>query len=128
MASSVELRLPFADHRLVETVVGLRKARSDSALQPKAWLKAAVRDLVPGEILDRPKRGFAPPTHEWHAALFARYGDTLRGGLLENDGVLSAHGAEMLAAGPFPAGAITPISFKALVLEQWCRQMCGLAA
>ena len=128
MASSVELRLPFADHRLVETVVGLRKARSDSALQPKAWLKAAVRDVVPAEILDRPKRGFAPPIHEWHAALFARYGETLRGGVLENNGVLSAHGVEMLAGGPFPAGAIAPISFKALVLEQWCRQMCGLAS
>ncbi len=35
MASSVELRLPLLDRRLVETVVGLCKARSDVRLPPK---------------------------------------------------------------------------------------------
>jgi len=47
MASSVELRLPLVDHRLVETVVGLRKAQPDLHLLPKAWLTEAVKDVVP---------------------------------------------------------------------------------
>lgn len=127
MASSVELRLPLVDHRLVETVVGLRKAQSDLHLPPKAWLKAAVADLLPAWVLDRPKRGFAPPVKEWHKALFCAYGESLSDGYLVQTGVLKPEAGRDLAQGPFPRGAITPISFKALVLEQWCRRMSSLA-
>ena len=67
MASSVELRLPFMDHRLVETVIGLRRHATDAGLPAKAWLKAAAGDLVPPNILDRRKQGFAPPVRQWHA-------------------------------------------------------------
>ncbi len=125
MASSVELRLPLADYKLVETVIGLRKTSSDVRLAPKAWLQAAVADVLPAAVLERPKRGFAPPTREWHDALFAAYGDTLRDGYLTQAGVLSPAGAGRLAQGDFPAGATSPLSFKALVLEQWCRAMAG---
>jgi len=126
MASSVEMRLPLADHKLVETVVGLRKTNSDVRLSPKTWLKAAVKDLLPAGVLDRPKRGFAPPTREWHDALFAAYGDSLRDGHLTRSGVLSREGGDTFARGEFPAGATCPLSFKALVLEQWCRAMSGV--
>lgn len=127
MASSVELRLPFMDHQLVETVVGLRKHRSDAGLAPKAWLKAAVADLLPPEILTRPKRGFAPPVRRWHEAIFARHGQAIVGGYLHSVGVLSDKGAEVAATGVFPHTAISPLSFKILVLEQWCRQMDQIA-
>lgn len=123
MASSVELRLPLVDYRFVETVVGLRKTQSDGDLPPKFWLREAVKNDLPERILNRPKRGFAPPTGEWHAALFAAYGDSLRDGFLVEAGVLSGAGGVSLSKGEFPGEAITPLSFKALVLEQWCRQM-----
>ncbi|MCA1614741.1 MAG: asparagine synthase (glutamine-hydrolyzing) [Acidobacteria bacterium] len=123
MASSVELRLPLLDRRLVETVVGLRKTRTDVRLPPKAWLKSAVEGLLPEWVLKRPKRGFAPPVGEWHRALFDAYGDSLRGGYLVQSGVLNTEGAGVLARGPFPEGLTSPLSFKALVLEQWCRRM-----
>ncbi|HYP54398.1 MAG TPA: asparagine synthase-related protein, partial [Pyrinomonadaceae bacterium] len=71
MASSVEMRLPLLDRRLVETIVGLRKAKSDVRLPAKTWLREAVRGVLPEWVLNRPKRGFAPPVAEWHAALFA---------------------------------------------------------
>jgi asparagine synthase (glutamine-hydrolysing) len=127
MASSVELRLPLLDRRLVETVVGLRKARTDVRLPPKAWLKRAVEGLLPEWVLSRPKRGFAPPVGEWHRALFAAHGGSLRGGYLVQSGVLNEEGAEHLARGPFPEGLTSPLSFKALVLEQWCRRMSAEA-
>jgi len=122
MASSVELRLPLVDYRLVEIVIGLRKARSDLKLRPKAWLREAVRDVVPGWVLDRPKWGFHPPVRRWHRALFERYGTRLRDGLLVELGVLEPKAARQLAEGRFPLEAIAPLSFKALVLELWCRQ------
>lgn len=122
MASSVEMRLPLLDHKLVETIIGLRKTESDIRLPAKAWLKEAVRDLLPAEVLQRPKRGFAPPVAQWQAALFAVYGDSLRNGFLTQSGILKEKVVGHLARGSFPEGE-PGLAFKALVLEQWCRQM-----
>ena len=77
-------------------------------------------------VINRPKRGFAPAVREWHDALFTAYGDSLRDGYLTQSGVLSQESSCQLATDPFPPGVVTPISFKALVWEQWCRQMAGL--
>ena len=126
MASSIEMRLPLVDHQFVETIIGLRKANSDAGLPPKHWLKAAVKDIVPEWVTNRPKRGFAPPTRDWHDAIFAAHGDTLRDGYLVQSGILSDAAGANLARGEFPAAAVCPLSFKALVLEQWCRQMLNV--
>jgi asparagine synthase (glutamine-hydrolysing) len=123
MASSVEMRLPLVDYRFVETIIGLRKAQTDANLPPKYWLKKASKDILPEWVINRPKRGFAPPTQKWHEALFAKYGKSLDEGYLVQANVLSRESGRDLAKGEFPNEAITPISFKALVLEQWCRQM-----
>ena len=123
MASSIELRLPLLDHRLVETVIGLRKAHSDVNQAPKAWFKAALKDVLPDDVINRRKRGFSPPVMEWHRALFAAHGASLADGYLLEHEVLTAESAQALASGPFPSDSTTPLSFKALVLEQWCRRM-----
>lgn len=123
MASSIEMRLPLLDHRLVETVIGLRKAHTDVDQPPKAWFKAALKDLLPEHVINRPKRGFSPPVLEWHRALFATHGSSLPDGYLRQHEVLNPDCAQSLSTGQVPASAITPLSFKALVLEQWCRRM-----
>jgi asparagine synthase (glutamine-hydrolysing) len=123
MASSIEMRLPLLDHRLVETVIGLRKAHTDVNQPPKAWFKGALKGLLPEHVVNRPKRGFSPPVMEWHRALFAEHGSSLRDGYLLQNEVLTTESAQTLSSGPFPSSAITPLSYKALVLEQWCRQM-----
>jgi hypothetical protein len=48
------------------------------------------------------------------------YGGSLSDGYLLQSSVFSAESARMLATGSFPD---VTFSFKALVLEQWCRQM-----
>lgn len=125
MASSVELRLPFVDYRLVETVIGLRKASPDHGLPPKRWLRQALKDLVPAWVLNRPKRGFTPPLHEWHEAIFSTHGANLENGFLVGAGVLSPSAGRQLAKGPYPPKAGSPISFKALTLELWCRALAS---
>jgi asparagine synthase (glutamine-hydrolysing) len=128
MASSVEMRLPLLDYKLVETIIGLRKSQSDVNLPAKSWLRQAAKGILPEWVLNRPKRGFAPPVMKWHEALFTAYGDSLRDGYLVQCGVLNEASAECLASGAFPAGATCPLSFKALVLEQWCRRMSAVQA
>lgn len=123
MASSIELRLPLSDYRLVETIIGLRKTNTDVKRPAKSWFKEALSDVLPDWVRNRPKRGFSPPVREWHQALFANYGSSLVDGYLVNQEVLAQSSARHLASGSFPSTNNTPMSFKALVLEQWCNQM-----
>ncbi len=130
MANSVELRLPFVDYKLVELVIGLRKTFQtdpDYRRFPKPWLRSAMEGIVPDFVIRRPKQGFAPPVHEWHRALFTAYGHYLDGGYLVQEKILHPKAGKILSSGPFPEEAVTPISFKALVLEIWCRMMSKIS-
>ncbi len=65
MAASVESRVPFLDHRLVEQVATIPSQHKLRVWQTKALLRDAVRDLIPREILERKKMGFPVPTSAW---------------------------------------------------------------
>jgi asparagine synthase (glutamine-hydrolysing) len=82
MAASLEVRLPLLDHRLIELVVGLQKQYPDSPVIHKRWLKNALADVLPDEILNRRKQGFEPPYEVWIEALIQRYGEMVRNGYL----------------------------------------------
>jgi asparagine synthase (glutamine-hydrolysing) len=65
MAVSLELRVPFLDHELVEYVLGLPATEKRRGSRPKGLLIEACRDLLPASVYDRPKRGFVLPMREW---------------------------------------------------------------
>ena len=65
MAVSLEMRVPFLDHELVEYVLGLPAAEKRRGPRPKGLLIEACRDLLPASVYDRPKRGFALPMTTW---------------------------------------------------------------
>jgi asparagine synthase (glutamine-hydrolysing) len=65
MAHSVEVRPPFLDHRLVQFVADLPGSVKIKGGRVKHILKEAVRDLLPAELLARPKEGFIMPINEW---------------------------------------------------------------
>ncbi len=123
MASSVELRLPFVDYRLVEIIIGFRKTIDDYTFPNKAWLKAALQGILPDWVLRRQKKGFAPPVRHWYAALLKHYGKQLVDGALVQAGILNAEAARKLANGEGLEEGIIPLPFKALCLETWCRKM-----
>ncbi len=64
MAHALEVRVPFLDHELVELVLGLpdeiKYPRS-----PKQLLVESLGDLLPTEIVNRPKMGFTLPFARW---------------------------------------------------------------
>ena len=65
MAHSVEVRPPFLDHRLAEFACSLPGAIKIKSGRVKNILKDAVRDLLPADLIERPKEGFIMPINEW---------------------------------------------------------------
>ncbi|HWN11873.1 MAG TPA: asparagine synthase (glutamine-hydrolyzing) [Pyrinomonadaceae bacterium] len=65
MAHSLEVRVPFLDHSLVEFVTSLPKAMKVRKGVPKALLVTALSDLLPEEVVNQTKRGFTFPWAEW---------------------------------------------------------------
>lgn len=65
MAVSLEVRVPFLDHELVEFVLSLPAREKERRGMVKSLLIDSVRDLIPSEIYDRRKMGFELPMSEW---------------------------------------------------------------
>lgn len=65
MAASIESRVPFLDHELVEHVAALPWDLKLRGLRSKVILREALRDLVPRPILTRRKMGFPVPVGRW---------------------------------------------------------------
>lgn len=61
MASSVEIRLPFLDYRVIELAFRLPPHWKVSGLREKHILKEAARGIVPDEIRVRPKQPYRAP-------------------------------------------------------------------
>lgn len=64
MAHALELRVPFLDYKLVEYVLNLPD-KLKYPHTPKKLLVDAMGDLLPREIVDRPKMGFTFPWKKW---------------------------------------------------------------
>jgi len=65
MAASIESRVPFLDHALVEQVATMPARFRLHGLRTKAVLRDAARDIVPREVLSRRKMGFPVPVGRW---------------------------------------------------------------
>jgi asparagine synthase (glutamine-hydrolysing) len=67
MAASIESRVPFLDHVLVEFATNIPRQFQLRGLSGKRILKKAVQDLLPHSILYRTKLGFPTPWSRWLA-------------------------------------------------------------
>lgn len=65
MATSVEARVPFLDHHLVEYALGLPRSLKVEGTSGKHILKRALEEILPKDLLYSPKRGFGAPIREW---------------------------------------------------------------
>jgi asparagine synthase (glutamine-hydrolysing) len=65
MAASIEERLPFLDHKLVELAARLPTKLLTRGFRTKVLLKRALEPFLPPEVLYRRKMGFAVPVGEW---------------------------------------------------------------
>jgi asparagine synthase (glutamine-hydrolysing) len=67
MAASIESRVPFLDHVLVEFTARIPAQYSIEGMAGKSILKQAVEDLLPNSIVYRKKMGFPTPWEYWLA-------------------------------------------------------------
>jgi len=65
MAASLEARVPYLDHRLVEFAFGLPSGVKLRQGEGKYILKQAAQKYLPKEIIYRQKKGFAVPLGPW---------------------------------------------------------------
>jgi asparagine synthase (glutamine-hydrolysing) len=65
MAHGLEVRSPFLDTSLIQLATRLEPSLKIRGIKLKRVLKAAVEDLVPEAIINRPKRGFGVPLDRW---------------------------------------------------------------
>ncbi|MBX9633672.1 MAG: asparagine synthase (glutamine-hydrolyzing) [Magnetospirillum sp.] len=101
MASSVEGRVPFLDHRFVEAALAVPPHIRAPGGRQKALERQMAADFLPAEILNAPKQGFASPVPAWMAGSLA---DPVRRLLLAPRtlarGYWSKEGVEYLLADP----------------------------
>lgn len=100
MGVSLEARVPFLDHQLVELALGLSESTKTRGGEAKHVLKQALRGVLPGDIIDRPKQGFGVPVTDW---LLGGLGDRVRTELerfCHTTGIFDMAGVNRMLAGP----------------------------
>jgi asparagine synthase (glutamine-hydrolysing) len=65
MATSVEARVPFLDHHLVEYALSLSRELKVEGRSGKHILKRSLEQILPHDLLYSRKRGFGAPVREW---------------------------------------------------------------
>lgn len=73
MAASVELRVPFLDHEVLEFAASLPDSFKVKGRSMKHILRLALQDAVPQEILTRKKAGFPLPYDQWFRGPLKNY-------------------------------------------------------
>jgi len=88
MAHSLEVRVPLLDHKFVEWVSGLPSGIKLKGREGKYIFKKALEPYISGDILYRPKMGFAVPLSSWfRGPLREKVTTALTGRILEETGI-----------------------------------------
>ena len=122
MAHSVEARVPLQDNDVVDFALGIGLRRKLHGGQAKYLLREAFREILPPEVLRRPKRPFAVPASSWlRGPLRDMVYETLSRERLGRFGILRPEPVQQLAVG-FLAGT-NDLAFQVwvlLMLQLWC--------
>ena len=122
MANSVELRVPFLDHKVLEFAAALPGNFKVRGWTTKYLAKRALEARVPKEILARRKAGFPVPYESW---LRTDLRDWLHGILLDREtlarGYFEKRCIEHLVSEDLRCGGYSKEFFSLAVLELWHR-------
>ena len=120
MAVSLESRVPLLDHRLVELSLTIPSRFKINQSDTKIILKEAVKDLLPNDILYRPKWGFAAPYKTWTLtnAMQELIAQTIEGNLVA-DGILDKKGVQNFLGNKEMISKYSTWVWPIIALEIW---------
>jgi len=122
MANSVELRVPFLDHKVLEFAASLPGSYKVRGLTTKYVAKNALAKRVPREILERKKVGFPVPYASWmRTSLKGWLHDVLLDRTTLARGYFQKRTIEKLLSEDLRCGAYSKEIFSLAVLELWHR-------
>lgn len=122
MSNSIELRVPFLDHKLLEFAAGLPEKFKVHGFTTKYIAKRALRDRVPREILQRRKAGFPVPYEAWfRKELKGWVQDILLDRETISRGYFNRAGVEEIIRQDSEAGGLSKEILSLAVLELWHR-------
>ena len=88
MAHSLEVRVPFLDHRVIEYAFKLPTSMKIENNQTKVLLRDILYEKIPKKIINRPKMGFAVPLVDWLRGPLKEWAHDLIYQNETNDGVI----------------------------------------
>ena len=127
MANSIELRVPFLDHKVLEFAASLPGSYKVHGFTTKYILKKLLGERVPQEILKRKKVGFPVPIANWlrtdlkgkvRELLLDR--ETLDRGYFDRNCI-----EQLISQNEARAGFYSKEIFSLVVLELWHREFAG---
>jgi asparagine synthase (glutamine-hydrolysing) len=125
MANSIELRVPLLDHEVLEFAAGLPSHFKVHRLTTKHILKEVFRNIIPNEIIKRPKTGFPVPYERWLKNELHGYAREV---LLDRKTLTRGYFEEKSISRLLEEGMSVPRSkeiFSLIVLELWHRAFTG---
>jgi len=128
MAASIEERVPFLDHELVELAARIPGRVLTGGFQTKSLLKRALQPYLPSEILHRRKVGFTVPIGPWfRKSLQSMVADLVLSPEAKARGYFNPASAEQFVREHFDGVRDRQKQLWALVnFELWCRQKAGV--
>ena len=123
MAASIESRVPFLDHRLVEFTARVPARHKIRGFAGKYLLRRAMADRLPAAVLRRNKKGFPTPVRPWlQNQLFERVLRTLTDGRLAERQIISpTHVLNLLGALREGSSRAAEGCWRLLNFELWNR-------
>ena len=92
MAHSIEVRVPFLDHKFVDLALSIPGKWKIKDGEPKYILKKSLERILPPETLYRKKQGFCVPLHEWAGNTIVDYVGRNLKGFCRDTGIFNEEG------------------------------------
>jgi asparagine synthase (glutamine-hydrolysing) len=124
MANSLEARIPLLDHKLVEFAAGLPNHLKLNGANRKVLLRRVASNLLPAQIINRPKQGFPIPIERWlQVEVRSLMQDMLSKRSIESRGLLNAKYVDQLVTQHLSGYADHSTQLWGLIsLEMWFRR------
>jgi asparagine synthase (glutamine-hydrolysing) len=124
MSAGVEVRVPLLDLDLINFAARIPASMKQTGSEGKSIFKQAMRDVLPHDVIYRPKSGFGAPLRRWlRRELRARVEDTLDPAVLRRRGIFDPSAVRALIDDDRTGkidGSYT--IFALMCFELWCRR------